>query len=150
MHGGRCSAVAFALSLLVGCSSHPPAGEMTAEATTLQELNDLLHSAAGRIGHPPAKLSDLDRYQSMFHRAYWAVKSGDVVVLWGTPLKGEGEVKKDEKVVAYQKNALTEGGYVLFTDGTVKKLTAGEFAAGRLSQEARLALRRQVVEVEED
>src|SRR5438067_4453414 len=116
----RCVVIAATLGLLAGCSSRhgdaPPAalGE-------LQEVNELLHAAAGAAGRPPAKLADLDRYQAMYPRAYGAVKSGDVVVLWGAPLKGEGDAGKDEAVVAYEKAAPADGGYVLLSAGTVKK-----------------------------
>jgi hypothetical protein len=59
------------------------------------------------------------------------VKSGDVVVLWGTTLQGEGDVGKDEIVVAYEKDVPTSGGFVLLSAGTVKKMTADEFKAAR-------------------
>jgi hypothetical protein len=65
----------------------------------------------------------------MFPRAYEAVKSGEVVILWGASLKGEGDVGRDEVVVAYVKSVPTDGGHVLLSAGTVKKMTAAEFAA---------------------
>jgi hypothetical protein len=49
------------------------------------------------------------------------------VVLWGTPLKGEGQTGKDEEVLAYQKEVPAQGGYVLLSAGTVKKMSASEF-----------------------
>jgi hypothetical protein len=125
----RCISVVVILGFLAGCgSSHQAGGELTEEATTLQEVNDLLHIAASS-GHPPAKLSDLDRHKALFPRAYDAVKSGQVVVLWGTPPKGEGEVGKDEVVIAYDKDVPTNGGHVLLSAGTVKKMSADEFKA---------------------
>jgi hypothetical protein len=116
------------LGLLAGCSSQT-GGEAAPELTLLQEVNGLLHSAAGAIGRPAAKLADLDRYQSLYPRGHAAVKSGDVVVLWGAALKGEGQAGKDEAVVAYEKGVPAEGGYVLMSAGTVKKMTAAEFSA---------------------
>jgi len=125
----RCLAVVALVGLLAGCgSSRPAAGEATEEATTLQEVNDLLHAAASS-GHPPAKLGDLDRHKALFPRAYEAVKSGKVVVLWGTPPKGEGEVGKDEVVIAYDKEVPTNGGHVLLSAGTIKTMSADEFRA---------------------
>ena len=35
----------------------------------------------------------------------------------------------NEAVVAYEKNAPTQGGYVLLSAGTVKKVSAAEFAS---------------------
>ena len=120
--------LAAGLGLLAGCSSQQ-GGQAPPEFTVLQEVNDLLHSAAGAAGRPAARLADLDPYQSMYPRAHAAVKSGDVVVLWGTPLKGEGESGKGEVVVAYEKGVPTAGGYVLLSAGTVKKMTSAEFGA---------------------
>jgi hypothetical protein len=77
----------------------------------------------------PAGVADLDRYKAMFRRGYEAVKSGSVVVLWGTPLKGEGDVGKGEVVLAYKKGVPTDGGFVLMSAGSVKKMTVAEFKA---------------------
>jgi|SRR5439155_18990870 len=121
-------AAAASLALLVGCSSsRNPGADEPPVAAALRDLNDLLRTTAG--GHSPTKLSDLDRHKSMFSRAYEAVKSGEVVVLWGAAQKGEGETGKNEAVVAYEKDAPTNGGYVLLSAGSVKKMTASEFAA---------------------
>jgi hypothetical protein len=124
----------LALCLLVGCSSggRPEAGA----DTPLTEVRDLLLLAAGEARRTPASLANLDRAtgrqgQAQFPRGYGAVKSGDVVVLWGTTLQGEGNVGKDEVVVAYEKDVPTSGGFVLLSAGTVKKMTADEFKAAR-------------------
>jgi hypothetical protein len=116
------------LGLLPGCSPRAPRETAPAYGELL-EVNDLLHAAAGAAGRPPAKLADLSRYESMYPRGYAAVQSGAVVVFWGAPLKGEGEVGQNEAVVAYEKGVPTEGGYVLLSAGTVKKMTAAEFGA---------------------
>jgi hypothetical protein len=121
----RFALVAVCLCLVVGCSSRSK-GTAAGGFLLLQEVNDLLHASAGATGRAPARLADLERHKGMFPRGYEAVLSGAVVVLWGTPLKGEGEVGKDEVVMAYQKAVPTEGGYVLLSAGTVKKMTAAE------------------------
>src|SRR5436190_16299056 len=126
----RYALVVAGLGLLAGCSSRPAGGEPAGQAVVLQEVNDLLHASAGATERAPARLADVPaRPQSLFPRGYEAVKSGAVVVLWGAPLKGEGEVGKDEAVLAYEKAAPTEGGYVLLSAGTVKKMSAAEFTA---------------------
>jgi hypothetical protein len=45
-------------------------------------------------------------------------------------MKGEGEVRSGGgEVIAYEKVAPTDGGYVLLTTGEVKEMTAAEFQA---------------------
>ena len=98
------------------------------ETTTLQDVNDLLHmgSVAGR---QPSKVADLRPQESKFPKGYAAIKSGDVVVLWGTPLLGEGEVGPNEKILAYDKDVPSSGGWVLMSAGTIKKMSSAEFEA---------------------
>jgi hypothetical protein len=124
----RIGTLVAAACLLAGCSSGGGSGGPTDEGyTLLQEVNDLLRAAAAANDRPPSKPADLDRHRDTFPRAHAAIKSGAVVVLWGTPFKGEGQVGKDEAVLAYEKNVPTDGGYVLLSAGTVKKMTAAEF-----------------------
>ncbi|MBO0697639.1 MAG: hypothetical protein J2P46_04540 [Zavarzinella sp.] len=88
----------------------------------------MLRGATQPDGRGPAKLADLKGAQTVFPHGYQAVKSGDVVVLWGAGVKGEGEAAgKGGEVVAYEKDAPANGGYVLLTSGEVKKLSASEF-----------------------
>jgi hypothetical protein len=122
-------ALALGFGLLAGCSSHQPKGATEAEFGELQEVNDLLHAAAGEANRVPKGLADLSRQRSMYPRGYEAVKSGNVVVLWGAPLKGEGDAGKDEAIIAYYKGVPTDGGFVLLSAGTVKKMTAAEFSS---------------------
>jgi hypothetical protein len=92
----------------------------------LQEVRQLLVAAERKTGHPPTRLSDLDPFQAKYAEAYNSVKSGDHVVLWGTPIKKGGE---PEMVVAYGKDVPTDGGYVLTSAGRVTKMSAAEFAS---------------------
>jgi len=125
----RCVAVA-AIIVTAGCSSQPGGdGQSAAELTVLQDVDGLLRAAAGAAGRAPGKLGDLDRFQGTFPRGHAAVKSGDVVVLWGATLQGEGQVGKNESVVAYEKATPASGGFVLLSAGTVRKMTSAEFAA---------------------
>jgi len=114
----------------VGCS-----GSKTGQAVpgqeqqlVLQEVNDLLHtsSAGGRV---PSKLADLQRQEQNFPKGYAAVKSGEIVVLWGTPPQGEGQAGSNESVIAYEKAVPKDGGFVLLSAGTIKKMTPDEFNA---------------------
>jgi len=122
--------LSFVLCLLLvgGCSSAGPT-KSDPESTEFQELNELFHAAAGKVGHAPTKLADLGTAKGVFPKAYELVKSGNVIVLWGTPPKGEGDVGNNEVVLAYEKKVPTEGGYVLMSAGTVQKMSAAEFSS---------------------
>jgi hypothetical protein len=131
MGSSRIFGAVVAVSIVAGCSSHrAEVGDAAGAPVSLVELNDLLHIGAGN-GRPATKLSDLDREKGKFPRGYEAAKNGDVVVLWAAKPKGEGEIEKgaDQDIVAYEKNVPTEGGYVLFSGGTIKKMTPSEFNA---------------------
>jgi hypothetical protein len=70
--------------------------------------------------------------EPQFPRGYQAVKSGEVVVLWGAKMPGEGEVNAGtapDAVIAYEKKTASEGGYVLLQNGTVKEMSADQFKA---------------------
>ena len=126
----RWMVVAAGAVLLAGCSSRSvPAGDVATAPTSLLEANELLHAAVGPGGRPPARLADLDRHKAIFPRGYEAIKTGEIVVVWGGKPKGEGEVGKGEAVLAYEKAAPTDGGYVVLSAGTIKKMTAAEFNA---------------------
>ena len=120
--------IALCAGLWAGCSSRG-AKVTNQEMTDLQEVKQLLFAAARRTGHPPARLADLDPFQAKYTEAYNSVKSGDHVVLWGTPIKIEKDAGKQELVLAYGKDVPTDGGSVLTSAGNVTKMSAAEFAA---------------------
>jgi hypothetical protein len=120
-------AIGLCVALFAGCSSAYEAPDQ--EMIDLQDVRQLLHMAGRRTGRPPAKLSDLDSFQAKYSEGYNALKSGDYVVLWGTPLKMGKDAGKSEIVVAYGKKVPTDGGYVLTTAGKVTKMSPAEFAA---------------------
>jgi hypothetical protein len=91
---------------------------------------DLLRAGTQPNGRGPASLTALAKFQSVYYRGYQAIKSGEVVVLWGYGVKGEGEVAKGGgEVIAYEKDTPANGGYVLLSSGEVKQMSAAEFAA---------------------
>jgi hypothetical protein len=128
----RLIAVLIALLPCLGAGCSGPGGgggsDQTAQEAVLHEVADMLRGATHPDGRGPAKLADLKGSQSLYPHGYQAIKSGEVVVLWGGGVKGEGEAAKSGgEVVAYEKDAPTNGGYVLLTSGEVKKMSASEF-----------------------
>jgi hypothetical protein len=121
-------ALLSALGAAAGCSGPGGGkGDQVPQRATLQDVADLIRATTQPNGRGPTKLADLDRVREMYPRGYEAVKSGEVVVLWGTGVKGEGEMTKGGEVIAYEKDAPTAGGYVLLTSGEVKQMSASEF-----------------------
>ena len=75
----------------------------------------------------PRKPEDFTDHWDSLQAAFDRVKAGEIVVIWGVGrATGPGA---GQQVLAYEKQAPTEGGAVLFRDGTVKQMTAAEFNA---------------------
>lgn len=123
--------LALAFSVVVGCSGPGGQSSITADASILYEVADLMRAATQPNGKGPAKLANFNSMQSKLPRGYQAVKSGDVVVVWGVAVMGEGEGENASggDVAAYEKDVPTAGGNVLLTSGEIKQMTAAEFAA---------------------
>ena len=62
-----------------------------------------------------------------FEAALAALKSGEVGCAWGAGLKQGPEAAK--RVLAFETRAAQDGGWVMFQDGTIRGVTAEEFAA---------------------
>ena len=122
----RLAVLAALLGFAVGCSSSGGSGgSIDPTEAVFVELADLLRTGT----KPPTKIQELAQHESMFPKAYQAVKSGEVAVLWGTPMMDEGDAAsgKAGMLVAHEKTASSAGGWVLMTNGQVKKVSSGEF-----------------------
>ena len=104
------------------CDGKPTVTEATPKAK-LEEFAQMLRTMAGDKQPPPGKMADLDTAEPLLPQSAPAFRSGELVYVWGTTLSGGGAV------VAYEKKAETEGGWVLLQDGTVKQMKADEFKA---------------------
>jgi hypothetical protein len=93
----------------------------------LEDVYGLYKAHIEKVKRPPTKLSQLEPWEPIYVNGYAAVNEGQVVVLWGQPLNpGTGAAPG---VLAYEKGASEQGGYVLLQDGTVQHMTAAEFQA---------------------
>lgn len=99
------------------------AGSPTAK-DALGDLAELLKGVAVQKGRPPAREADLSQYEAINLSATMAIARNEVIYVWGS-----GIVSGSQAVIAHEKDAATAGGYVLLQDGTVKSMTAAEFAA---------------------
>jgi hypothetical protein len=123
-------ATSLGLAAVAGCSSSRQ-GAGPAEPTRsdeLQEVATMLRDYTSAAGRGPKSARDLARYQGQFTFGHKPVQSGDIVIVWGARMGGEGGGGSDG-VIAYERQAAAEGGWVLLANGTVKQLTALEFKA---------------------
>jgi hypothetical protein len=119
--------------LAAGCSSQSsPTGAGPDKGEVMREVGGLVSAYTGEFRKGPQKLADLARYEPGFPLGFEAVKSGEVVVVWGARMtieEGGGTNTGTTDVVAYLKKVPAEGGPVLLQNGTVKEMTPGEFAS---------------------
>src|SRR5262245_27382427 len=115
---------AAGLALAAGCGRTTTGQAVDASKTALEDLGQMLKDLPAENRKPPAKLADLESVEPMIPVAGPAIRSGEVVYLWGTAYAAGGN-----QVAAYEKKVPTEGGFVLLQDGTVKEMTASEFQA---------------------
>jgi hypothetical protein len=90
----------------------------------MEDVKQMLAFAAENKIKTPTRAADLEAVEPAGPLAGPAIREGTVVYAWGAPLAPGGKA-----VVAYEKKAETEGGWVLLQDGTVREMTADEFRA---------------------
>lgn len=118
---------AVALCLSAGCGSKESAAAPDPNQAVLEEVYGLIRLRLEQGKAPPQKAEDLLVYENAYPIGFAAVRSGDVVVSWGTqPASGS------DAVLAYQKAVPADGGWVVLANGTAKKMTADEFKAAKM------------------
>lgn len=124
MRGLWRAAAAVGLAAVVGCGG---GGTPTAQTVTgkdmMEDVRRMLTFAVEQKLKVPTKAAELDAVEPVAPLAGPALRDGTVVYAWGTSLSG------GSGVVAYEKKAEAEGGWVLLQDGTIKQMTADEFKA---------------------
>jgi hypothetical protein len=130
-HLRNTAVLGLALALLAGCGGSGPGKLPEGQGGTptgkqgLESLVEVLKHFEAEKKSPPAKLADVEKVESLYPGAFVSLTRGDIVYVWGEPLNASG----GGKVLAYEKEALTGGGYVLMQDGTIKSMSAGEAKA---------------------
>jgi len=84
-------------------------------------------------GKAPAKAEDLAPYFENDKKLLDALKSEEIVFLYGVRLV-DMTAGSSNTVLAYEKDAPTKGGQVLYGDGSVKKLAADDFKKATLAK----------------
>jgi hypothetical protein len=105
--------------LALGCRGGTPTLASRSPAD-LREIHEVYQHFIKNHQKPPAQLSDLTQkqYEGIYPAAINALKTGKYVFVYNVAGEDSG------KVLAYPKDAPTQGGTVLMADGTVREMTA--------------------------
>ncbi|MDY3556677.1 hypothetical protein R5W24_005847, partial [Gemmata sp. JC717] len=126
---GRGVLLLLGVFALIGCSeSSRSVTDSPGTDATLREVGGMIQLYSGEHKKGPKKPTDFAKYENGYPLGYQAVQSGEVVVVWGAKVGGEGEAASGPAdVIAYEKKSPTEGGWVLLQNLKTKQMTAEEF-----------------------
>jgi hypothetical protein len=107
----------------------PAAGAADREKKTndLRQIGLAYHNCLETNKKPPAKVEDLEPFYEKNAKITAALKDGTYVFYYNVKLTDMTNGTSNT-ILGYEKDAPTKGGVVLFGDGSVKPLTADEFA----------------------
>jgi len=112
---------------LIGCSSEPPPPSMPSAEEGLKEMAKVYQYIEYSKFPLPQKAEDFRDYWDSMQGSFDRVQQGEFIVAWGvgrSTVAGPGS-----QILAYEKKAPIDGGWVLLRNGTVKQMTAAEFTA---------------------
>jgi hypothetical protein len=104
-----------------------PAADAAKKSNDLKQIALAYHSFLGKEKRPPTSVEELAPYYEKDAALTAALKDGTYVVYWNVKLL-ELVSGTSNTVLGYEKDAPTKGGVVVFADGSVKTLSAEEFA----------------------
>lgn len=121
--------MATAVCGMLGCGGGSGPRQAAAEGEADVGLRDLkmFLEAAKAAGRKTTRGEALPVIQAQHMAADYSLGKGDIVFEWGAGLSTGPEAAK--RIVAYQKAVEKDGGWALFQDGSLRRVTAAEFAA---------------------
>ncbi len=120
--------VLFTLCLLSSCKGNTEGSVETSRRTVeLEEVWQLYNTYLSEKNRPPTSIRDLQHLEPAYAVGYQALLQGQCVAYWNVNPKDRPNA--GETILAYEKDAPKQGGYVLLLDGKVKSMTAEEFKA---------------------
>lgn len=115
------SLLSFVAVLVVGCGKPDSDPNVDPEKKELGAIYGLYRQYLKINQRPPEQLSDLQRFKATDPTGMQKVKDGRYVVVWGI------KDTKAETILAYEKDAPTNGGWAVMANGTIKRLDASAF-----------------------
>ncbi len=128
MFSFRSTLILICCTMVIGCGGGGPAAGDPAAAQRKQELTEIhemyVHFLKSQRA-APKQLSDLTKktYEGSHPMGVETLKKGKYIFVFGVEDQNSGTL------LAYEKDAPTNGGAVLMADGTVKFVNADEFKA---------------------
>lgn len=122
----RLVAAACLALAAAGCGQTPRRVAPPAPNDGLVDLREMLRRTA-TAGEPvPKSPADLRVIDAAYPAAGRFLGTGAIEYVWGCRLSDSPEAAT--RVVAFEKDAAKSGGFVLLQDGTIRQVTAAEFA----------------------
>lgn len=115
--------IAALLVVALGCGKANVNPSVLSEKTELLDIFDAYNEFAKNHQRPPQKLEDLKKYEAVHDLGVRLLREGKYMAVWGVTNRDA------DTLLAYAKDAPTQGGAVLMGDGTVKNMTADEVKA---------------------
>ena len=114
--------VVLGMGWLSGCGDAPKMVVGESRKDHMVEIGEMIKSLAEEGRSPPSKMAELEAVEPMLPLSGPLVRTGEIVYLWGAAY-----APGSTRVVAYEKKAPAEGGWVVLQDGSVREMTADEF-----------------------
>ena len=120
----RLLTLGLLVSTALGCSSNNNSGSSIpteAGSAIAQTLGMIQESTYG--GTPLKDLKAAESYANQFPDAVSAIKSGEIVIVWGRSLLDNA---KEPQIVAYESSASSGEGWAVKEDGKLHKIGASD------------------------
>jgi len=119
--------VAALLTVALGCGGGGKSSSSTSptDKDNAEDVAAMLKEFGAAQKRAPAGVHELTDATASHPVGHAAVLSKDYVVYWRVPVT----TGSNTTVLAYQKDVPTKGGTVVMQDGSLKEMTAAEFAA---------------------
>lgn len=110
------------IGVLIGCGGGSGNANKEQIQLALEDFSQFLKNLPTDDAKPPKNMEEFIPREPMAPMAAEGLSNGELVYLWGEDLRDGGE-----SIIAFQKDAETNGGWVLLQNGNVLRMTPEKF-----------------------